>query len=92
MDYCALAYCDMEMRTQLIKRRTVFLSRHTQLGQICLYIVAGVSYALRASYMVPKFGLRGLSPLTNHKAFNCTVVSLVQAKHRLIKQIDGLNM
>jgi hypothetical protein len=82
----------MEMRTQLIKRRIVFLSRHIQWGQICLYIVAGVRYGLRASYMVPKFGLHGLSPLTNRKAFNCTVVSLVQAKHRLITQIDGLNM
>lgn len=38
------------------------------------------------------FGLRGLTPLTNHKAFNCSVVSPVQAKHRLIIQIDDLNM
>jgi len=30
MDYCTLIYCDMEMRTQLIGRRTVFLSRHKQ--------------------------------------------------------------
>jgi hypothetical protein len=51
-----------------------------------------VRYDLRASYAVPKFGLRGLNSLTNHKAFNCTVVSLVQAKHRLIIQIDDLNM
>jgi hypothetical protein len=83
---------DMEMRTQLIKRRTVFLSRHKQWGHLCMYIVAGVRYGLRASYMVPKFGLHGLTPLTNHKAFNCTVVSLVQAKHCLIIQIDDLNV
>ena len=47
---------------------------------------------LRASYTVPNFGLHGLSPLTNHKAFNCTVVRLVQAKHRLIIQSDDFNM
>lgn len=57
-----------------------------------MYIVTGVRYDLRASYRVPKFGLNGLNSLTNHKAFNCTVASLVQAKHRLIIQIDDLNM
>jgi len=57
-----------------------------------MYIVAGVRYGLHSSYTVPKFGLRELTPLTNHKAFNCTVVSLVQAKHHLIIQIDDFNM
>ena len=84
MDYCSLTYCDMEMQTQLIKRRIVFLIRHKQWGQIVLCTMDGVKYGLRVSYMVPKFGLRGLCLLTNHKAFNCTVVSLVQATHRLM--------
>lgn len=73
------------------EKNCISLSSYTMVTDMRV-IVEGVRNGLHASYTVPKFGLHGLFPLTNHKAFNCTVVSLVQAKHWLIIQIDDFNM